>query len=168
MDIMELGAIGELVGGVAVIASLLYVGLQLRQSNKVAKSESIREIARETSQLYLKTCDPELSFVLRRAIHDFDALSGNDQSIAAGFFGAWVLSAQTTFAVRSSPRASQVEHLCASLVGAAGLGSWWNASRKSYSPEFVQEMERLAKAGVVPWNQVWPWFVLDESETREV
>ncbi len=32
MDIMELGAIGELVGGVAVIGSLLYVGLQVRQS----------------------------------------------------------------------------------------------------------------------------------------
>ena len=32
MDIMELGAIGELVGGVAVIASLIYVGLQVRQS----------------------------------------------------------------------------------------------------------------------------------------
>jgi hypothetical protein len=78
MNILELGAIGELVGGVAVIGSLLYVGLQLRQSNKVAKSESIREIARETGQLYLKTCDPALSLVLRRAIHDFDALTGNE------------------------------------------------------------------------------------------
>jgi hypothetical protein len=29
MNIMELGAIGELVGGVAVIASLIYVGLQV-------------------------------------------------------------------------------------------------------------------------------------------
>ena len=33
MDIMELGAIGELVGGVAVIGSLLFVGLQIRQGN---------------------------------------------------------------------------------------------------------------------------------------
>ncbi len=33
MDIMELGAIGELVGGVAVIGSLLYVGLQIRQNS---------------------------------------------------------------------------------------------------------------------------------------
>ncbi len=32
MDIMELGAIGELVGGVAVIGSLLYVGLQISPS----------------------------------------------------------------------------------------------------------------------------------------
>ncbi len=30
MDIMEFGAIGEMVGGVAVIGSLIYVGLQRR------------------------------------------------------------------------------------------------------------------------------------------
>ncbi len=32
MDIMELGANGELVGGLAVIGSLIYVGLQVRQN----------------------------------------------------------------------------------------------------------------------------------------
>ena len=37
MNIMELGAIGELVGGVAVIASLVYVGLQVRQSASVQR-----------------------------------------------------------------------------------------------------------------------------------
>ncbi len=31
MDIMELGAIGELVGGVAVTVSLVFVGLQVRR-----------------------------------------------------------------------------------------------------------------------------------------
>ena len=34
MDIMELGAIGELVGGVAVVGPLLFVGFQVRQSNE--------------------------------------------------------------------------------------------------------------------------------------
>ena len=42
MNIMELGAIGELVGGVAVIASLLYVGLQVRQSNLDGRAEAHR------------------------------------------------------------------------------------------------------------------------------
>ncbi len=42
MDIMELGAIGELVGGVAVIGSLIYLGLQVRQSNAIAKDHSAR------------------------------------------------------------------------------------------------------------------------------
>ena len=42
MNVMELGAIGELVGGVAVIASLIYVGLQVRQSNRLAQSTAVR------------------------------------------------------------------------------------------------------------------------------
>ena len=47
MDIMELGAIGELVGGVAVIGSLLYVGLQVRQSNQLNRAESVRSFVRD-------------------------------------------------------------------------------------------------------------------------
>ncbi len=35
MDITELGAIGELVGGVAVIASMIFVGVQIRQNNRL-------------------------------------------------------------------------------------------------------------------------------------
>ncbi len=33
MNIMELGAIGELVGGVGVAATLIYLPVQVRQSN---------------------------------------------------------------------------------------------------------------------------------------
>ena len=36
MDLMELGALGELVGGVAVVATLLYLAAQVRQGTKQA------------------------------------------------------------------------------------------------------------------------------------
>ena len=36
-NIVELGAIGELVGGMAVIGSFLYVGLQIRQNTRAVK-----------------------------------------------------------------------------------------------------------------------------------
>ncbi len=42
MDILELGAIGELVGGLAVIGSLIFVGLQVRQNNRLTRAEAIR------------------------------------------------------------------------------------------------------------------------------
>ncbi len=38
MDIMELGAIGELVGGVAVIASLIFVDVPIRTSVKTMRA----------------------------------------------------------------------------------------------------------------------------------
>jgi hypothetical protein len=34
---MKLGAIGELVGGVAVVGTLLFVGIQIRHSNRLAQ-----------------------------------------------------------------------------------------------------------------------------------
>ena len=40
MNIMELGAIGELVGGLAVIGSLLCGGLQVRQNTRQLKSQA--------------------------------------------------------------------------------------------------------------------------------
>ena len=43
MDIMELGAIGELVGGVAVIGSLIFVGIQLRTTTKTLRAQSSYE-----------------------------------------------------------------------------------------------------------------------------
>ena len=42
MDIMELGAIGELVGGVAVIATLAYLAVQVRQGNEIARDNSAK------------------------------------------------------------------------------------------------------------------------------
>ena len=43
MDIMELGAIGEMIGGVAVIGSLLFVGIQIRTSVKTMRATSTYE-----------------------------------------------------------------------------------------------------------------------------
>ena len=44
MNVMELGAMGELVGGVAVIASLIYVGIQLRHSTTATRAASYHAI----------------------------------------------------------------------------------------------------------------------------
>ena len=44
MDIMELGAIGELVGGVAVIATLVYLAIQVRQSNANTRAGARQEL----------------------------------------------------------------------------------------------------------------------------
>ncbi len=52
MDIMELGAIGELLGGVAVIASLIFVGPQVRGSNHLARAATELEVGRMNIDSY--------------------------------------------------------------------------------------------------------------------
>ena len=41
MDIMELGAIGELVGGVAVLVTLIYLAVQMRDARRLLDEQSV-------------------------------------------------------------------------------------------------------------------------------
>ncbi len=43
MDIMELGAIGELVGGIAVLVTLVYLALQVRNGNEIARDSASQQ-----------------------------------------------------------------------------------------------------------------------------
>ena len=42
MDINTVANIAEIGGGIAILVSLVYVGYQIRQSNRIAKVESVR------------------------------------------------------------------------------------------------------------------------------
>ncbi len=53
MDIMELGAIGELVGGIAVVASLLYVGSQVRQNTSALRANAAQAFSDSVSKTVL-------------------------------------------------------------------------------------------------------------------
>ncbi len=44
MTLQDWGAIGELVGGLAVIVTLIYLATQLRQTNKAIQSSSFHEV----------------------------------------------------------------------------------------------------------------------------
>ena len=51
MDLMELGAIGELVGGVAVLITLIYLALQVRHGNEIAQDNASTVFAQAVSGL---------------------------------------------------------------------------------------------------------------------
>ena len=44
MSIMELGALGEFVGAFAVVATLIYLALQIRSNTNVEKAAALREV----------------------------------------------------------------------------------------------------------------------------
>ena len=80
MDIMELGAIGELVGGVAVLATLIYLALQVRHGNSLAEAGA--------SKVYMETVfditgfivqDRQLAETWARAGTHFNELDAVDQ-----------------------------------------------------------------------------------------
>jgi hypothetical protein len=52
MSLQDWGAIGELIGGVAIIVSLIYVGLQIKHGNQEARAATLQ--ATLDSEMFLQ------------------------------------------------------------------------------------------------------------------
>ena len=79
MSLQDWGAIGELIGGFAIIVSLIYVAAQIRQSTqatRVATSQTFTDqYMRAVTQLY----EPGFSDIYRRGLSGLDNLQGSDK-----------------------------------------------------------------------------------------
>ena len=156
MDIMELGAIGELVGGVAVIASLLYVGAQVRQSNRASSRESYRNWVSEINQVWhVPMRDPEFMELFQRANRDWNSLSGRDQGVVHSVYASMFLLFQEVFAQRQ--RGEIDEHLTlqfdsfsATIVQTPGIAAWWEMVRPFWSPSFGAHLDELVASEDCP------------------
>ena len=67
MDWDVIGAVGEVVGAITVIATLLYLGTQISQTNRIAKSSVARELQQKYSDIYtLIATDSEIRGLVTR------------------------------------------------------------------------------------------------------
>ena len=103
MNIMELGAIGELVGAIAVIGSLLYLALQVRQGTEQARQTNLiergranREMQRGVNEIYLGALDSEIQRIYSAALTNFTSISNHDKK--AGRLGVvwWPIFSSAT------------------------------------------------------------------------
>ena len=77
MTIEQLGSIGELVGAIAVIGSLLYVGLQMRQNSKIVRSATATAATEISNNVYTPVIsDPVMAEIAIRGMRDPNALDG--------------------------------------------------------------------------------------------
>ena len=70
-----IGAIGEIVGAVAVVVTLIYLSLQLRHYNKGLRSATFHTTMREFNQINISQLDPALAGLVDKGLADLDSLT---------------------------------------------------------------------------------------------
>lgn len=68
MTLQDWGAIGELIGGVAIIISLIYVGLQIRQSTRASRAATSQEHTSQFINSISALLDPRFSDIFWRGL----------------------------------------------------------------------------------------------------
>ena len=148
MDWSMIGAIGEIVGALAVVASLVYVGRQVRLGNALAKAEAYRVVSLRTSEMLgAWAADEEFLRTARTGIFERSArladLTADEQTKAVLYFASAVRIFETIHRqVEAGMLGPEAYDMLGGLMFRTPLfEDVWRRLRGAYAPDFAQVIE---------------------------
>ena len=172
MDLAQLGQLGEFVGGFAVLVTLIYLAVQLRQGVQLNRSASIRTFMQEYNGTLAWTKEPGFTKLLRHGSKDFDGLSRNDQARVAAWLEQVLRTGYAGFVTDpkgENPVTHLVDTTFATLVRLPGFQQWWRQYRLPYqtiAPDYLRKIEELGDSYPSVY-QFAPWIEPTDEELRE-
>jgi len=147
MSLEDLGNIGELVAAIGVIASLIYLAVQIRQNTSSAREAAWHSVLRDLQQFRsLIAQDPEVARVYREGLRDLKSLNDDDR----WRFGALMQSLYSVFETAFRARTEGLfQHHLDDIVWQAsrpGTREWWSKGKRLYSPEFRRFLDEALES----------------------
>ena len=144
MNWEAIGAIGEIFSGIAVLATLVYLAVQVRQAKKQIALTGIQERARQLQNVMLPIAtDPSLASIIIKAGHPPFGEFGLDPEEAHRFGAwshAWMQWAQANHYLLPEGADDELMKLWLLLPAWA---EFWEKNKGIFDTEFVERMEGL-------------------------
>lgn len=148
MTLSDLGNIGDFIGAIGVIVSLIYLAIQIRQNTKSVRNSTYQEIVRDmTASTDLLASNSELARAWRMGLQDFGALDA-DQRVR---FGAYMLSLfrrlenilhQSNYGTLDPASWEGWRAALRNIVRQPGVVVWWHTAHTLFSRDFREYVGR--------------------------
>jgi hypothetical protein len=165
VNLQDFGAIGEAVGGPAVVATLLYVAYQFKQTAAIERAAGQRDLLKQLRAWWdLTLHHPELFDQIRRGLQDWDSLEPVEQDrVNAWAFSFFNLIEQVEYMHRDGfiNEASHRGFLAAAAAIAATPGgrTWWAYARNVIGDDIsvpIDEQLENRPASTPNWDTIMP------------
>ena len=142
MDIQDFGAMGEVVGGIAVIATLIYLSIQIRQSNTSTHRQMYAQAATSISEFWLELAkDAELYQVYVRMLREPHKLGAPELGRAFLVLDSYLSLMESYFLHNQEydEKLSQErwERILRQTLNSAGGKVYWSKRRMYFHGEFA-------------------------------
>ena len=160
MNWEAIGALGEIIGALAVVASLLFVGVQVRRTNLDAKARASELWTVNYRDLLFNAASN--SDEISRGYRSFSKLNDGEKMQFHIWMSAHIQDAQNQhrqlkYGSQDFEAVDGILNFNAMLLKLTGPYEWWQYSRQIWDADFVAEMEaRITDA--TPLDAVFPWF----------
>ena len=156
MTLNDLGNIGELLGGIAVVISLLYLAVQIRHSSQISKFDAHRSLSNDMASILGNIAsDPDLYRIWDVMTNHPDRATEHDRER----FGMLLYQIFTTFSdadrFHNMDRDLEIRYqqYMERFLGFEAVRSWWSRQGKYYPREFQNKVESRISAANVEQDQ---------------
>ena len=170
-----IGAVGELLGATAVLVTLIYLAVQVRQANSAGKRESFRGYVSELNNRLLEPQrDPEFVKLFQQANRDWNSISLGDQAVVSSVYSSYIFACAEEFALREDGNVDpaleyQVDQAVASFLQVPGPATWWEQGCSYFSPSFRNHVDQLLASEDCPppMHRLLPWYMDEVGESAK-
>jgi len=165
LELSELAALGEAVGGVAVLITLFYLAYQFRQTSIIERTAGQRELlSRSRDWVELTTTNPDLVDVLRKTLADWDAGTPEEKERANGWMLSAALQAEQALYMRRASLINEASYqgflgAVVAIATTPGGKIWWSHARNALGEDIAEVVDyelTNRPAGSSGWTDIFP------------
>ena len=149
-----IGAIGEVFGAFAVVASVIYLAVQIKKQTTESQLAATRELQSQMQTQMDKISDSsEFAEIWLKGVQNYETLPNVERVRLSMFFNRAmrILEQQYLHTARGTIDPVYFESAVAmysEFLRFPGVQQWWPGSREQFEPQFREEAERLLKRAI--------------------
>ncbi len=149
MNWEAIGAIGEILGAIAVLVTLVYLAAQIRQNSRFVKAATYHSTSRARNEFnFAVATTPELSALLVRARDDSTSFDAEERqrfnSLMWGLFNLFEDSLiQRTNGLLTRESWESTRWAMADMLSSPGVRDWVQRNRPGLTPALQEEIASL-------------------------
>ncbi len=143
-----IGAIGEISGAIAVVATLLYLSKQIRQNSRSVEISALRDTTAQWnhwSEMLATSAD--LADIVAKGNHSYGSLSESESLRYGAFVQSFFDNVESYRALVSKHQVDRdlavLESIVARRIADSGFSVWWSENTKDYGDDFVSWIENI-------------------------
>ena len=156
-------AISSLVATIATLITLVYLAIQIRDSNKLARTESLQNVLNGWTDRVLNPmlADAEMGNMINRGMASWDALDLDERSRFADHQAREVIQMQNIMQLHEAGLLSAIDfeawvsHIASTLITPGGKIAW-GYNRNTITPTVIELIEKYIREhpDLRPYNEV--------------
>jgi hypothetical protein len=151
-----ISAIGQIVGALAVVISLIYLASEVRSSARATRLAAMRSMSDAFNRFAQQLVEhPNLTELYYRGIHDFESLEGADLVRFSALINQAFRNLEEAYYLRSEGHVDLrlwlgFETITRDVIGYPGIQAWWRLRSHWFSEEFVKHINQLQQTAKAP------------------